>query len=592
MDVYPDRPPPKIAVEFDRLLLLGRFRSDLEFTVATRKSSRNPDSPASRGALEVNGIDDSPLTPKQCPEVVIGLVGPVGVNLDPIVDTIARRLEAVEYKAKPIRLSSRLEAFFGCDHSQLPENERIAKLMDAGTKLREVSERGDAVALLAIAEIRRIRLEELAGSTESNAYILRSLKHPHEVQTLRSVYGRGFYLISAYAPRDARVSAMAEKITRSQHGNSGHAREKAEAIVERDEQEENRELGQDVKDAFPLADLFIDARDKKSFEPEIRRFIELAFGNLFHTPTRDEHGMYHARSAALRSADLGRQVGAAISAPSGELLALGCNDVPKAGGDLYWPGDDGDARDFQRGFDPIVEERKQILSELLSGLRKAEVLSEQYADDKDIAPLVTALTSGDMRKALKGSRVMNLLEFGRSVHAEMAAITSAARLGVPIKGATLFTTTFPCHMCARHIVSSGIDRVVYVEPYPKSKARQLHSDAIQVDAEKPVPGQLVFEPFVGIAPRQYQDIFDAQDRRKDQAGRIFNWRAKGTKPQPRFIRFKNTYRDIEEAIVAIDLPLLAKKLGVSLSPELAERNDHEEGYNPRRTGKRRAKVNK
>src|SRR5207302_564727 len=107
-----------------------------------------------------------------------------------------------------------------------------------------------------------------------------------------------------------------------------------------------------------------------------------------------------------------RQVGAAIAAPSGELLALGCNDVPKAGGDLYWPGDDGDARDFQRGFDPIVEERRQILSELLARLRKAGVLAEPYSDAKAIVPLVSSLTTGDKREFLKGARVMNLLEFG------------------------------------------------------------------------------------------------------------------------------------------------------------------------------------
>jgi len=543
-------------------------------------------------ASDAERVDNSPLVAKPCPEVVIGLVGPVGIDLDPIIDVLIRRLEAVEYRAVPVRLSAQIEKFFGVDHSDLPEDERIEKLMDAGTRLRENSERGEAVALLAIAEIRRIRQQELSGSVEGNAYILRSLKHPDEVETLRAVYGKGFFLISAYAPRDARVSAMAEKVMRSQHGNPNHSREKAEAIVERDEQEENKDLGQDVKDAFPLADLFIDARDKKSFEPEIRRFVELVFGNLFHTPTKDEHGMYHARSAALRSADLGRQVGAAITASSGELLALGCNDVPKASGDLYWSGDDGDARDFQRGFDPIVEERKQILSELLARLQKAGVLAKPYMDAKAIVPLVSTLTTGDKREFLKGARVMNLLEFGRCVHAEMAAITSAARLGVPINGATLYTTTFPCHMCARHIVSSGIARVVYVEPYPKSRARHLHGDAIQVDAQKPVPGLVVFEPFVGIAPRQYQDIFDARDRRKDSAGRIFNWRVKGRRPQPRFSRFRNTYREIEDAIVAIEVPQLARKLGVDLDHEAAERNDHEEAHDTRRTSKRRAKSGK
>lgn len=546
-----------------------------------------------RQTAQADQPDSSPLVPKPCPELVVGLVGPVGIDLDPIIDSLSSRLEAVEYRPWPIRLSSLIGGFFGVDYSGLPENERIEKLMDAGTRLREVSKRGDAVALLAIAEVRRIRQQECEGVPQSNAFIFRSLKHPEEVETLRAVYGKGFYLISAYAPREARVSAMAEKVTRSQHGNSSHAREKAEAIVERDEQEENRELGQDVKDAFPLADLFIDARDKTSFEPEIRRFIELIFGNLFHTPTRDEHGMYHARSAALRSADLGRQVGAAIASPSGELLALGCNDVPKAGGDLYWAGDEGDARDFQRGFDPIVEERKQILSELLAGLGKAGVLAKGYADDQTIAPLVAALTTGDKRKHLKGARVMNLLEFGRCVHAEMAAISSAARLGVPIKDATLFTTTFPCHMCARHIVSSGIARVVYVEPYPKSRARHLHSDAIQVDAVKPVPGAVIFEPFVGVAPRQYQDIFDARNRRKDSTGRIFNWLVKGRRPEPRFSRFRNTYREIEDAVVAIDIPLLATKLKVNLEdraqPQARERNNDEEAHDASRTGTRRSK---
>jgi deoxycytidylate deaminase len=539
--------------------------------------------------------DDSPLIPKPCPEIVIGLVGPVGVDLDPVTNALIDALGAVEYKAKAVRLSQRIAHFFGKEdeYKGLPEDQRIKSLMDYGTKLREDSGRGDAVALLAIAEIRRVRMEEFEGTTEGNAYILRSLKHPHEVDTLRNVYGKGFFLISAYTPRDARVSAMAEKVTRSQHGNSSKARANAEAIVERDELEENKQLGQDVKDAFPMADLFIDARDRNSFEPEIRRFIELIFSNLFHTPTKDEHGMYLARSAALRSADLGRQVGAAITAETGELLVLGCNDVPKAGGDLYWHGDESDARDFQRGFDPIVDERKQILSELLAALgnKGAKVLAKEYADDNAIGPLVDALTTGDKRKFVKAARVMNLLEFGRSVHAEMAAITSAARLGIPLRGGTLYTTTFPCHMCARHIVSSGIARVVYVEPYPKSRARHLHGDAIQVDMQKPVSGPVVFEPFVGIAPRQYQDLFDARDRRKDSTGKIFNWRVKGKRPDPRFVRFRNTYREIEDAIVAIDVPLLAKKLGIELNGTIVERNDHEEANDTRRTSSRRAKGN-
>lgn len=523
---------------------------------AARKRSGGP-----RGTPKLGA--DGPLTAKPYPEIVIGLVGPAGIDLNPIVEAFERELQGVHYSARTIRLSKRIEVFFGVDYSEEPEDRRVVLLMDAGTSLREKSGRGDAVALLGIAEIRRLRKADLKRDS-SNAFILRSLKHPHEVETLRAVYGKGFFLVSVYSPRESRVSAMAERITRGQHGNANRSRAKAETIVERDEMEERKSLGQDVKDAFPLADLFLDGRNKTSFESEIKRFVELVFGQLFHTPTRDEHGMYHAKSAALRSADLGRQVGAAIATTRGELLAVGCNEVPKAGGDLYWPNDEGDARDFQRGYDPIVMERRQIFGEILSGLREAKVLDPAFRSEAAISPLTDEFITGSKKKHLKKARVMNLLEFGRSVHAEMAALSTAARIGAAVKDATLFTTTFPCHMCARHIVASGIKRVVYVEPYPKSKAKQLHADSIQIDPEEKVEDRVTFEPFVGIAPRQYQDIFDARNLRKDDSGKIKEWDPSISPPRPRFTRFMNTYRDIEDGIVAIEIPSLATALGVEL----------------------------
>lgn len=60
-------------------------------------------------------------------------------------------------------------------------------------------------------------------------------------------------------------------------------------------------------------------------------------------------------------------------------------------------------------------------------------------------------------------------------HAEMAALMSCARSGgSPVDG-TLYCTTFRCHNCAKHIVAAGIRSVVYVEPYPKSKAKDLYA---------------------------------------------------------------------------------------------------------------------
>lgn len=92
----------------------------------------------------------------------------------------------------------------------------------------------------------------------------------------------------------------------------------------------------------------------------------------------------------------------------------------------------------------------------------------------------------------------------------MAALMSCARSGVTPVGGTLYCTTFPCHNCAKHIVASGIDKVVYVEPYPKSKAKGLHADAISLPHEDdgaPGGSRVTFRAFEGIGPRRFVDLF-------------------------------------------------------------------------------------
>jgi len=63
---------------------------------------------------------------------------------------------------------------------------------------------------------------------------------------------------------------------------------------------------------------------------------------------------------------------------------------------------------------------------------------------------------------------------------------------------------------------------LYIHPYAKSLARELHDDAIVVEPDQPGPveGKVVFEQFVGVAPRVYPQYFDfGQANRKDKRGR-------------------------------------------------------------------------
>src|SRR6266436_5085148 len=120
-----------------------------------------------------------------------------------------------------------------------------------------------------------------------------------------------------------------------------------------------------------------------------------------------------------------------------------------------------------------------------------------------------------------GSGIMDLTEYGRVVHAEMSALCDAARLGRSVKDGVLYCTAFPCHNCTKHILAAGIGKVVYLEPYPKSQARLLHGDEIEIESDAQ-PSKVAFLPFLGISPFRYRDIF-AKGRRKNAAGLAERW---------------------------------------------------------------------
>jgi cytidine deaminase len=257
--------------------------------------------------------------------------------------------------------------------------------------------------------------------------------------------------------------------------------------------------------------------DQEKLTKAVDRFVEMIFGNTFHTPTKAEYGMFHAQAAGLRSAELGRQVGAAIAKSQGDIVAVGCNEVPKAGGGLYWSDDKSDNREFRLGFDTNDEQKRNLIAETLGILQRAEWLAPGQAA-MTVDQLVKLALDPIKPVLPKDSKIRNLIEFGRAVHGEMAAITDAARRGVSIEGCTMYVTSFPCHLCARHVVASGISNVFYIEPYAKSLAAELYPDSIAVDGGHRTKDQIPFEPFVGVAPRQYIDFF-SKGKRKDDEGK-------------------------------------------------------------------------
>ncbi len=112
------------------------------------------------------------------------------------------------------------------------------------------------------------------------------------------------------------------------------------------------------------------------------------------------------------------------------------------------------------------DQEKKLISEMIV----AELISNE---------VIAEANREKASKIVSNSKVKGLIEFSRSIHAEMHAILGAGHLaGGRLKGGALFCTTYPCHSCARHIIAAGISDVYYIEPYRKSLATKLHSDAI------------------------------------------------------------------------------------------------------------------
>lgn len=438
-------------------------------------------------------------------EIVIAIAGAVGTRLDQVSLELQHALKRYEVETQEIRLSDALRSIPG--QVELPEeryDERVEAYMDAGNRLREYWERGDALALLAIAQI---AAQRRSGRI---AHVLRSIKHPAEAMTLRAVYGSRFFLVSAYRPRIQRLAEVHQLVADSWRDPDPAAwTSLPEQILERDEHESG-EYGQKLRDAFPLADYFVDATEHIRMRPQIARFIALIFGDPFGTPSREEYALSCAETAALRSAEPGRQVGACLTAPDGEVIALGTNEVPKAGGGLYWEGDPGDAREFHRGFDTNDERKRDIAEDIAQSLADRGMLNTNAA---------TRFEPEAVLEVILRTQLGALTEFGRAAHAEMVALMDAARRGASVQGAKLYTTTFPCHNCARHLILAGIGEVVYVAPYAKSQAFRLHDDAIVIASADPPEDKLHLRPFVGAAPRLYGRVF-AAGKRKERTGEI------------------------------------------------------------------------
>jgi deoxycytidylate deaminase len=544
-------------------LSIGGKRSakkNLTSIVKTTLEAKLRDSPSRTGgeARDTSsggaaGVDDYLIGQRfSDSELVIGLVGAVGADLEAVIKVIEERLRIFKYSVSQVRVSSDIIPTVAKTPETHPgEYERINALMDAGDEARRFAKNNSILALGVAANIAATRPSDRTTREQKHcprkAYVINSLKHPEEVARLREIYPTGFYLIGVYSDAERRHRRLTteKRLTPQQ----------ADRLMRRDENEYLAH-GQRTSDTFHLSDFFVRVDENQDrLKSSLWRILDVLFGCPHLTPTFDEYAMFMAFSASLRSADLSRQVGAVVTRHN-EIIATGANDCPRFGGGLYWPTYDAttssivdvvQGRDYTRGQDSNDAEQLKIIEEIVGAAG-------------DLVPDPESL-----RLTLANSPIKDLTEYGRVVHAEMEAILSCARNHVSSRDATLYCTTFPCHNCAKHIIAAGIVRVVYVEPYPKSKALEFHTDSATLAFSDggATATRVYFEPFVGVGPRRFFDLFSMKLgsgyalKRKNNSGKCTEWTPEASRLRIQML--PGSYIELEKVAAKLFNDLVARE---------------------------------
>jgi deoxycytidylate deaminase/dephospho-CoA kinase len=370
---------------------------------------------------------------------IIGLTGSFGSGCSYIGQHILRG----KFRYDFLSLSEHvLKPLFKEETGKEPDQAERHELQRFGDEIRSANGAGH----LAEQIIDRISEENNKGENQSG-WIVDSIRNPAEIRALRR-FSRNFFLFGVYADKETRWERVKAK-----YGENRHDFDEDD---QNDTGEDNEDFGQRVGDCFYEADIVltndvpITVRGNADFEAltgEVGQYVDLVQKPLSKQQPirRDESLMAAAYVLSQRSSCRKRKVGAVIADAEGNIISSGYNEVPA----------------YERPCTKIYNDchRDWLVDRFFSEV------AFQIKNAKQESPSLKRL----FRKQFK------ILDYCRALHAEENAIVNLARNGrsVPLEKCVLYTTTYPCRMCANKIVNVGIKEVVYLEPYPDEQAKSI-----------------------------------------------------------------------------------------------------------------------
>lgn len=331
-------------------------------------------------------------------------------------------------------------------------------------------------------------------SEGSDEIVIECFRNPIEIDFLRDEYPH-FYLFALYAQKSERLK---RKISQG---------EKDFEECDKRDQGEKGSYGQQVRKCVTQSDIVLNNSYKWQHGDDADVFFERVddyrrlLKDPYRKPTHYEMNMHLSYSVSLHSLCIQRQVGAVITDGDYQVLSVGFNDAPPQSRSCF----DLHSQCYRK------MKKKETLSEICKKISHCPFCASDLSFKKNLFDDPKILTDDaficsnckmDLSNVLSTGKELDLC---RSLHAEENAILSnpylSDRLHSRTKGMIIFTTTFPCMLCAKKIAKSGIEKVVFVEPYPVEESQQIFSD-----------NGIVVEIFEGVKSLSFNWIFRKRDQ--------------------------------------------------------------------------------
>ncbi len=380
--------------------------------------------------------------------IVIGLTGPLSAGCSTVSEYLTEQTEQKGFILR--RLSDTIRR-------ELKEKDRVEEptpqqMQDKGDELRKSE--GEAVLV-------KMVFTDLADR-KPERIVIDGVRNPGEIKYLRKF--SHFFLIAIDAAREERLRRYRAKT------GIDISDQEFYAIDERDSGKNQPGHGQNVTHCIDLADFQVinddtwddDLTIRDNLFKKIDVLLDLIDKPGFKQPSMQEVGMHFAYSASLMSPCLKRQVGAMIAREidSGKELAIaiGHNRPPD-------------------GIKTCHDRYQTCYRDLLKGK-----MQKKLKDTLHNIPGLPGTIEDDIIRSVLSDPELKQLDYCQSIHAEESAILQVAKLGgVSLGGTTLYTTTFPCLLCAKKIIQTGIKRIVFNEAYPMIQARDLLAQSLGRD---------------------------------------------------------------------------------------------------------------